>query len=65
MREAGIAESTQVLVGDMETISDRMEEKQKIAEALETGTSIFENFYNLRNYAVTRKESLRSFLFCK
>ena len=44
MREAGIAESTQVLVGDMEIISDRMEENQKIAEALETGTSIFENF---------------------
>ena len=40
----GAAESTQVLVGDMETISDRMEENQKIAEALETGTSIFENF---------------------
>lgn len=44
MREAGIAESTQVLVGDMGTISDRMEENQKIDEALETGTSIFENF---------------------
>ena len=40
----GAAESTQVLVGDMEIISDRMEENQKIAEALETGTSIFENF---------------------
>ena len=40
----GAAESTQVLVGDMETISDRMEENQKIAEALETGTAIFENF---------------------
>ena len=44
MWEAGIAESTQVLVGDMGTISDRMEENQKIAEALETGTAIFENF---------------------
>ena len=40
----GAAESTQVLVGDMETISDRMEENQKIAEALESGTAIFENF---------------------
>lgn len=40
----GAAESTQVLVGDMETISDRMEENQKIAEALEKGTAIFENF---------------------
>lgn len=40
----GAAESTQVLVGDMETISDRMEENQKIAEALETGTAIFEQF---------------------
>ena len=40
----GAAESTQVLVGDMETISERMEENQKIAEALETGTAIFENF---------------------
>ena len=46
MREAGIAESTQVLVGDMEIISDRMEENQKIAEALETGTSMLENFQN-------------------
>lgn len=40
----GAAQSTQVLVGDMETISDRMEENQKIAEALEKGTAIFENF---------------------
>lgn len=40
----GAAESTQILVGDMETISDRMEENQKIAEALEKGTAIFENF---------------------
>lgn len=40
----GAAESTQLLVSDMETISDRMEENQKIAETLETGTSIFEIF---------------------
>ena len=40
----GAAQSTQVLVGDMETISNRMEENQKIAEALEKGTAIFENF---------------------
>ena len=41
---AALVPVAHVLVGDMETISDRMEENQKIAEALETGTSIFENF---------------------
>lgn len=40
----GTAESTQVLVGDMSTISERMEENLKIAKALETGTAIFEKF---------------------
>ena len=40
----GAAESTQVLVHDMETISSQMMENQRIANTLETGTSIFENF---------------------
>lgn len=40
----GAAQSTQVLVRDMETISSRMEENQRIAKTLETGTSIFETF---------------------
>lgn len=40
----GAAESTQVLVRDMETISNQMKENQRIADTLETGTSIFEVF---------------------
>lgn len=40
----GAAESTQILVRDMETISSQMKENQRIADTLETGTSIFENF---------------------
>lgn len=40
----GAADSTQVLVRDMETINKRMKENQRIAETLETGTSIFETF---------------------
>ena len=40
----GAAESTQVLVRDMETISNQMQENQRIANTLETGTSIFETF---------------------
>lgn len=40
----GAAESTQVLVRDMETISSQMKENQRIADTLETGTSIFEVF---------------------
>ena len=40
----GAAESTQVLVRDMETISRQMKENQRIANTLETGTSIFETF---------------------
>lgn len=40
----GAAQSTQVLVRDMEAISSRMKENQRIAENLETGTSIFETF---------------------
>lgn len=40
----GAAESTQVLVRDMETISSQMKENQRIANTLETGTSIFETF---------------------
>ncbi len=40
----GAAESTQVLVRDMETISSQMKENQRIADTLETGTSIFETF---------------------
>ncbi|MDE7187741.1 MAG: methyl-accepting chemotaxis protein, partial [Lachnospiraceae bacterium] len=41
---SGAAESTQVLVHDMETISNQMMENQRIANTLETGTSIFETF---------------------
>lgn len=40
----GAARSTQVLVRDMETISSQMKENQRIADTLETGTSIFETF---------------------
>ena len=40
----GAAESTQVLVRDMVTISSQMKENQRIANTLETGTSIFETF---------------------
>lgn len=40
----GAAESTQVLVGDMESISNSMEENQKIAAALQQETDIFKNF---------------------
>ena len=40
----GAAQSTQVLVRDMETISNQMEENQQIAKTLETGTSIFQMF---------------------
>jgi len=40
----GAAESTQILVNDMSTISERMDENQRIAESLETSTSIFEKF---------------------
>ena len=42
--ENGAAQSTQVLVRDMETISNQMEENQQIAKTLETGTSIFQTF---------------------
>lgn len=41
---SGAAQSTQLLVRDMETISERMEENQRIAANLKTGTSIFETF---------------------
>ena len=40
----GAAESTQVLVGDMENISNRMEENQQIAAALQKETDVFKNF---------------------
>lgn len=40
----GAAESTQILVGDMESISNSMEENQKIAAALQQETDIFKNF---------------------
>ncbi len=40
----GAAQSTQLLVRDMESISDQMQENQRIADTLETGTSIFETF---------------------
>lgn len=40
----GAAQSTQVLVRDMESISSQMKENQRIADTLETGTSIFETF---------------------
>ncbi|MBO5144641.1 MAG: methyl-accepting chemotaxis protein [Lachnospiraceae bacterium] len=40
----GAAESTQVLVEDMENISSRMNENQQIAAALQKETDIFKNF---------------------
>lgn len=40
----GAAESTQVLVGDMENISYRMDENQEIASALQKETDVFKNF---------------------
>lgn len=40
----GAAESTQVLVGDMEKISNRMDENEKIAGLLQQGTAIFTRF---------------------
>lgn len=40
----GAAESTQVLVSDMENISNRMEENQLIAAALQKETDVFKNF---------------------
>ena len=41
---AGAAESTQVLVTDMENISSRMDENQEIAAALQKETDVFKNF---------------------
>lgn len=40
----GAAESTQVLVTDMENISNRMDENQQIAAALQKETDVFKNF---------------------
>ncbi len=40
----GAAESTQVLVADMENISNRMDENQQIAAALQKETDVFKNF---------------------
>jgi len=40
----GAAESTQVLVTDMENINKRMDENQQIAAALQRETDIFKNF---------------------
>lgn len=40
----GAAESTQVLVGDMERISSRMDENQRIAAALQKETDVFTRF---------------------
>lgn len=40
----GAAESTQMLVEDMENISNRMDENQKIAAALQKETDVFKNF---------------------
>lgn len=40
----GAAESTQVLVTDMENISNRMDENQEIAAALQRETDVFKNF---------------------
>lgn len=37
----GVAESTQMLVGDMETILERMDENQKISEQLSEETAMF------------------------
>ena len=38
------AESTQILVSDMENISNRMDENQEIAAALQKETNVFKNF---------------------
>ena len=38
---SGVAESTQMLVGDMETILNRMDENQKISEQLSEETAMF------------------------
>lgn len=40
----GAAESTQVLVEDMENISNRMDENQQIVAALQKETDVFKNF---------------------
>ena len=40
----GAAESTQVLVTDMENISNRMDENQLIAAALQKETDVFKSF---------------------
>ena len=40
----GAAESTQILVSDMENISNRMDENQEIAGALQKETNVFKNF---------------------
>ncbi len=40
----GAAESTQVLVSDMDNISNRMDENQEIAAALQKETNVFKNF---------------------
>ncbi len=40
----GAAESTQMLVTDMENISNRMEENQEIAAALQKETNVFKSF---------------------
>lgn len=40
----GAAESTQVLVGDMEVINSRMRENQRIAESLQKETAVFKSF---------------------
>lgn len=41
---AGAAESTQILVSDMDNISNRMDENQEIAAALQKETNVFKNF---------------------
>ncbi len=40
----GAAESTQILVTDMENISNRMDENQQIAATLQRETDIFKSF---------------------
>ena len=40
----GAAESTQILVSDMENISNRMDENQQIAAALQRETNVFKSF---------------------
>jgi len=40
----GAAESTQILVSDMENISNRMDENQQIAAALQRETDVFKSF---------------------